>query len=194
MTLQQLIETYGYLAVFVGALLEGETVLMLAGFAAQRGYLELPWVITVALIGGFLGDQFYFFLGRRYGKRITARYPVVHERAAKVHEWLHRYHAPLIVGIRFMYGFRIIGPIVLGMGHVPALKFMALNFIGACLWAVLIAGAGYLFSEALDTLPANGRRYEYWGFAAIVLIGLGVWALHRYRARYRNPLPGLKQD
>src|SRR5712671_1110754 len=101
MTLPLLIQTYGYAAVFVGAFLEGETVLVLAGFAAERGYLELPWVMVVALLGGFLGDQFYFFSGRCYGNRIIARYPVMQRRAAKMDAWLHRFHAPLIIGIRF---------------------------------------------------------------------------------------------
>ena len=36
--LQSLIEDYGYLAVFIGAFLEGETILVMAGFAAYQGY------------------------------------------------------------------------------------------------------------------------------------------------------------
>lgn len=183
MTLQALIATYGYFAVFAGAFLEGETVLLLAGFAADRGYLELPWVMVVALFGGFLGDQLYFFLGRHYGFRILSRYPSMVSRAATVDQWLHRFHAPLIVGIRFMYGFRIVGPIILGIGRVSAVKFIALNFIGACIWAVLVTGIGYVFSEALVAMLADAKRYELVGAAAIVLLSLGAWMIHRYRRR-----------
>lgn len=183
MTLPLLIESYGYAAVFIGAFLEGETVLVLAGFAAERGYLLLPWAMLVAAIGGFLGDQLYFFLGRRYGSRLAARYPTVQRRAATVDGWLHRYHAPLIIGIRFMYGFRIVGPIAFGMGRVPALTFMLFNFIGACLWAVLVTGIGYLFSGAMAAMLTDSKRYEHWGLAIIVLIALSVWALYRYRGR-----------
>ena len=183
MTLKLLIETYGYWAILVGAFLEGETVLVLGGFAAERGYLELPWVMAVALAGGFSGDQLYFFLGRRYGNKLLTRFPSLQPRAARVDEWLHRFHAPLIVGIRFMYGFRIIGPVILGMGRVSAVKFFILNFIGACIWAVLVTGVGYVFSEALDVMLADARSYEHVGFVAIVLIGLAVWGLHRFRAR-----------
>jgi len=63
-SLSGLIADYGYVALFAGTLLEGETVLILAGFAAHQGYLQLHWVIGIALLGGFLGDQFYFWLGR----------------------------------------------------------------------------------------------------------------------------------
>ena len=51
MTLQSLIENYGYLAILIGTFLEGETIVILAGFAAQLGYLELPWVIVTAIAG-----------------------------------------------------------------------------------------------------------------------------------------------
>src|SRR3954468_16604436 len=48
-----LVDTYGYWAVFVGAFLEGETILALAGLAAYRGYLDFRWVVMVAMFAGF---------------------------------------------------------------------------------------------------------------------------------------------
>ena len=51
MLLEELITTYGYAAVGIGSFLEGETVLVLGGLAAHRGYLELPWVIVYAFLG-----------------------------------------------------------------------------------------------------------------------------------------------
>ena len=70
MNLPELIETYGYWVVFGGTLLEGESVLLLAGFAAHRGLLELHTVIGVAIFGSFLGDQLLFFLGRYQGAKL----------------------------------------------------------------------------------------------------------------------------
>ena len=52
MELASLIQTYGYGIVLIGTVLEGETVLTLAGFAAHRGYLQLPLVIVTAAVGG----------------------------------------------------------------------------------------------------------------------------------------------
>ena len=66
--LESLIDTYGYIAIFIGTLLEGETVLVLGGFAAFRGYLSLPYVILTAFIGSMLGDQFFFYLGRTHAQ------------------------------------------------------------------------------------------------------------------------------
>ena len=98
MNLQSLVESYGYAAVFVGSLLEGETVVIMGGLAAHAGYLELPWVIAVAFSGGFLGDQIYFYLGRWHGDKVLARFPTLGAKRARVQDMLRSYDAALIVG------------------------------------------------------------------------------------------------
>jgi len=170
--LPALVDSYGYLAVAIGAFLEGETVLALAGLAAHRGYLELSTVIAIAAVAGFAGDQLYFFLGRRHGARLLARFPDAAERAARFDALLARWHAPLIIAIRFMYGFRIAGPILLGMGRCSSLKFVLYNAIGAALWAPLVAGVGYAFGHAMEAALRNLKEVELWG--VIVLFGAAV--------------------
>ena len=59
-----MIEHYGYLAVFIGTVLEGETVLVMAGYAAHRGYLDLGLVMAVATFGGLHRRSVLLRLGR----------------------------------------------------------------------------------------------------------------------------------
>ena len=184
-----LIDTYGYFAVAIGAFLEGETILALAGLAAFRGYLDLMLVIGVAMICGFAGDQFYFWLGRKKGQQILERFPDAADRARRFDALLARWHAPLIVGIRFMYCFRIVGPVLVGMGRVPAWKFMVCNFIGAAIWAPLIAGLGYAFGSALEAVLDDLHNAELWAFAAVVVIGVGSVAVHHWRNGSRRQKP-----
>ena len=178
-----LIDSYGYIAVFAGAFLEGETVLALAGLAASRGYLDFYTVVVVALIAGFAGDQLYFFLGRRNGSRILARFPDAQARAHRFDALLARWHAPLIVAIRFMYGFRIVGPILLGMGRVPAWKFMVFNFLGAVIWAPVIAGIGYAFGNILKSVLEDLKSYEIWFFTGVIAAGILGAVFHHMRSR-----------
>ena len=194
MDLPGLIDSYGYLTVFVGAFLEGETILALAGLAAYRGYLDLWVVIAVALFAGFTGDQFYFFLGRYNGPRILARFPHARDRAHRFDAMLARWHAPLIVGIRFMYGFRIVGPMLLGMGRVPAWKFMLFNFIGAALWAPLIAGIGYFFGTVIKATLGHVKRYELWLGATILVIGICIALYHHFRQRKLDAAQRLAEE
>jgi membrane protein DedA with SNARE-associated domain len=192
--LPALIDTYGYFAVAIGAFLEGETVLALAGLAAHRGYLDLPLVIIVAAIAGFAGDQLYFYLGRHQGARILARYPDARHRADKFDAMLARWHAPLIIGIRFMYGFRIVGPVLLGMGRVSHTTFALYNALGALLWAPLIAGLGFLFGEAIETVLHDVKDVEIWGLGVLALVGAGVFAFHKiHERRLRGQTPNITQ-
>ena len=185
-TLPGLISDYGYFAVFVGTLLEGEAILMLAAYAAHQDYLSLPLVIVVAFFGATLGDQFFFLLGRRYGTRLLERFPTLRERAARVDRLLLRYHGGVIIGIRFAYGLRIAGPITIGMSTLPASRFFFFNAVGALIWAPLIAGVGYLFGHTMDWLLVDFKRFEAIGFVALIGI-LAVVAVigHLYKRRRR---------
>jgi membrane protein DedA with SNARE-associated domain len=181
MTLHHLLANYGYLAVLAGTLLEGETILVLAGFAAHQGHLSLPWVIAVAFFGGALGDQIFFFIGWRYGDALLRRMPRMAANAERINRLLMQHHAWLIIGVRFMYGVRIAGPIVIGMSDVSARRFLFFNLIGAALWAVMVAGVGYLFGHTLKWLLDDLERYERIGLLVIVTVACLVALAHRWR-------------
>ncbi|MCX5908799.1 MAG: VTT domain-containing protein, partial [Deltaproteobacteria bacterium] len=102
MTFEYYIAHYGYWAILAGTFLEGETILILGGFAAHRGYLELPWVILCAFIGTLGGDQLFFFLGRKYGPKILARRPSWQSRVDQVHRLSERFRHWLILLFRFI--------------------------------------------------------------------------------------------
>ena len=118
MSMVELIQGYGYWAVAAGAFLEGETMLLVAGAAASRGHLWLPAVVGVAALASFGGDQLWFYLGRRYGNQLLARYPSLVARTAHARALLERHHLALILSIRFLYGLRIAGPVAIGMSEV----------------------------------------------------------------------------
>jgi hypothetical protein len=81
----------GYFALLVATFLEVETILILAGFAAHLGYLSLPWVNLVALIGTLSGDQLFFYLGRRNSQFILDRHPVWQGRLDRVQRLFELY-------------------------------------------------------------------------------------------------------
>ena len=116
--------SYGYLAVFVGTLLEGESILLAAGFAAHRGLLDLPVVIVVAVLGATLGDQLAFLLGRWKGRALIARFPSLAKQQPRVHDLLERHATLFILTLRFLYGLRIAGPMLLGTSRVAILSLI----------------------------------------------------------------------
>ena len=179
MTLTALIASYGYYVLFAGTFLEGETVLIAAGFAAHRGILSLFWVITIAFIASTLGDQLAFLLGRWHGKQLLQRFPVLRRKASIVQTLLDRYHVPLILGVRFFYGLRIAGPFVIGTSSIPHMVFASLNMAGALVWATVVATAGYYFGMALEMWIGNLKQFEETVLVIILVVGAFIWLWKR---------------
>ncbi len=188
MTLELLIENYGYLAILILTFFEGETIVILAGVAAHLGLLELQWVMLSALAGSFGGDQLWFFVGRRWGPQIIARRPSWQEGADKVYKHLHRHQYWLILTFRFYYGFRNVTPFVLGSSGIPWLRFFTLNLIGAIVWAFTFAYAGYLFGEAFKLFIDDYHSYALYVLGGLVLLGFALWLITLIRHR-RRPRP-----
>jgi len=176
-----LIESYGYWAVAAGCLLEGETVLALAGFAAHRGYLGLPEVIAVAALAAFAGDEFFFWLGRSHGDAVLRRWPWISARAARVHALIERHHGWLIIGTRFAYGLRIAGPILIGSARLSAWRFVVFNAIGAALWATIVAVLGWSFGQLVEVVLGDLRHIEHWLVLVLAGVGAAVWWWRRRR-------------
>ena len=187
-----LLQTHAYWVLALGCLVEGETLLVLAGFAAHRGLLDPIAVVSIAAVAGFAGDQAYFWLGRRHGARIGARWPLIAEQSARVNELIARWHESLIIGVRFAYGLRIAGPVLIGMSPVSAWRFALFNALGAVLWALAIAALGWLFGAAAEAWLGEIRHLE-----GRLMIGLAValaivWWIRHARQRRRGESSGNK--
>ncbi len=181
MPLEALISTYGYVAIAVGTFFEGETILVLAGFAAHRGYLDLPWVILSAFLGTLCGDQLYFYLGRVKGTQFVEKRPHWRSKSQRVFSLLHKHEKLLVLGFRFLYGFRTVTPFMLGASGLSPVRFLVLNAIGALLWAISIGVSGYLFGSGLELLIGDIKRYEVIVFVGLAIAGAVAWSIYTFR-------------
>ena len=172
MDLQQLVIDYGYLALFIGTFLEGETILVIAGFLAHIGYLELHWVILAAFLGTFAGDQTFFYLGRFKGIAFLEKRPLWHSKTDKVFDLLHRHQIKVVLGFRFLYGVRNVTPFVIGASRMHPGKFFLLNFLGALIWAIAVGYLGYQFGEIAHAVLGEIKQYEMHFLVGLIVIGL----------------------
>lgn len=186
MPLEELISNYGYWAIGVGTFLEGQAILVLGGYSAHRGFLELPWVIVCAFLGSFFGNQLYFHIGRKNGENFLAKRPAWKAKSTKVLALAEKYETGLILGFSFMYGLRTVTPFLLGATGVSPTRFFLLSMVGTLVWAVVVGSLGYSFGYALEAMLGNIKRYELLVFGVLAGIGLTFWLGRSIAARARK--------
>jgi len=192
-----LIERHGdlfYLITFLWTALEGETFVIFAGLAAQKGMLNF-WVLFLsAWLGTFCGDQIFFITGRKFGVHILDHLPKLKPSVARSLGWLERHAVAFILAYRFMYGIRNISGVAIGMSHLPWRKFIVWNAVAGFIWAGAFAGFGYLFGDVIGHWHHKKQVVEdsvreimltmLGLFLLIVLFRLSIiWFQKRKRAR-----------
>ncbi|EAX1175018.1 DedA family protein [Salmonella enterica] len=189
MDINTLITHYGYAALVIGSMAEGETVTLLGGVAAHQGLLKFPLVAAAVALGGMMGDQLLYLLGRCYGGKILRRFPRYHTKIRRAQKMIQRHPYLFVIGTRFMYGFRVVGPLLIGASRLPPKIFLPLNIVGALIWALLFTTLGYLGGEViapwLHDLDQH-LRHGVWLILAIVLVvGVRWWLKRRGKAEAR---------
>lgn len=184
MNLETLIANYGYLAVLAGTFFEGESIMILGGFFAFRGYLELPWVFLYGFMGTYISESVFYYLGKTKGAQMLKRRRKWQQKSRRIIEILHRHKYLLIIGHRFVYGMRSITPFVVGVSGIPALTFAVLNMVGSAIWTLALGTAGYFFGRTLTAYIAKAEAYEHWVLLAIFCIIFIIWSVSYYLGRY----------
>lgn len=180
--LQQFLQDFGYFALFLGTFFEGETILVLAGFLAFRGYMQLEYVVAVAFFGSYAGDQLWYFLGRRHGRKLLARKPSWQKMGDRALEHVRKHPDLWVLSFRFVYGLRTVMPVAIGLSGYPPARYLLLNGIGAIVWATVLGSAAFYFGSVLEGVLGNIKKYELMVLGGLVVIGLLFWLRRRFKA------------
>jgi len=180
--LKEYLELHGYWVLFVGTFLEGEAILLMAGFLAFQGYLDIVVVILTSWVGSFLGDQCYFYIGRYRGRALLKRFHSIARKFRAALKLIEKYGNFVAFISRYTYGFRIVLPIILGITKLPPRTFLWINLASALSWAVVFSLGGYLFGKSASLLLTDVSRYEH--YIVLILFGfiMTAWCVHIYHA------------
>jgi membrane protein DedA with SNARE-associated domain len=185
------IQTYGYWAVLLGALLEGETVLIIAGYSVSRGYLNFFPVVLLAAAGGIVGDFIYFSIGRRYGPGIIRRFPALRRVRSRAILIMRRWGRFTAFMTRFAYGLRVVLPMTMGASKMRPSVFLLFNAAGAFTFALFYVSLGFVFGEVMEEMLGRVRPYERWILLGVVATGALAWGIRKwllYRASEADTL------
>ncbi|NPA87898.1 DedA family protein [Caminibacter pacificus] len=174
-----LLKEYGYIILFIWSIMEGETGLVMAGILSHTGDMNLWVAIVVAALGGFIGDQIYYYLGR-FNKNWVLKELNAHRRKfAKARLLLRKYGGWVIFIQRFIYGMRTIIPMTIGvLGYDPK-KYAIINFISAFVWASVTIIPSYIFGEQLLEFLKWLKQHWYFGIMFLAVVWGILWYINK---------------
>jgi membrane protein DedA with SNARE-associated domain len=171
-------------AVLVGMVFPGEVALLVAGFAAHQGWLDLRLMIVVAVGAATLGDSVGYEVGRRLGPRLRASRlgtRIGEDKWRRADDFLHRHGGKAVLLGRFTAILRALTPGIAGAARMPYLRtFLPWNVAGAVLWGAGSVLLGYAFSASLATVD---HVLVYLPVAVIVVAAVAYLLVRRTRAR-----------
>ena len=170
--MEDFLHQYGYLALMLGTFLEGETAIMVASSLVSSGIFNGPYTVIFAFFGSFTGDLICFTIGRLNGKYFVDRRPAMKARLIPVQYFFETHRVPVLLTYRFLYGFRTIIPLMIGMSKIRTLTFLGNCVVAGLVWATTVSlvgyGAGMLFELTPRSFEENAL-YIILGFAAFGL-------------------------
>ena len=173
--LEELLQTCGYLAAYLGTLIEGELLLLTTALTAKMGYMNFYGAMGMAFLGAYTRDWLTFLLARKSGQAIIDKKPSLKKKLAKVSGLMEKHPTLILIAYRQLYGFVTIIVLMAGISGVSMKKFGILSAISNALWVTIIGGLGYFCAEVMiRNLELVGSYKEYIiGFLGIA--GLLYW-------------------
>jgi membrane protein DedA with SNARE-associated domain len=143
--------------------------------------MDINLVVVVAFCGSYAGDQLWYFLGRKHGRKLLARKPRWQLMGDRALEHIRRHPDIWVLSFRFVYGLRTVMPVAIGLSGYPPGRYLLLNGIGAAIWATALAAAAYHFGAVLEGMLGSIKKYELWVLGALLVLGLGLWLRRRIK-------------
>ncbi|MBA2502639.1 MAG: DedA family protein [Pyrinomonadaceae bacterium] len=178
----ELVGHYGLYAVFFLALIEGDITLLLAGVLAHSAFFgewSFPKVLAAGTLGGFVGDQIAYWMGRACGTRVS-EYRFYRHVRTRVERLTENFGALSIFLSKYIYGLRTASCVFYGVGRMSYRKFVPLSLASCFVWVFVLSGAGYFFSGAVMNLIGDFHQLGIY-LLVIVIVGVaGFYLAERY--------------
>ena len=196
----QFLQNHGYLTVFFGLLLEylglpipGELILLFFGALVYWGKLQLSVVLVTGLAAVLLGDHFWYFAGRRGGKKWLRWFCRATLGSAqcmsRTEYFFQRYGTASLLFAKFVPGFRTFAMPMAGMTGVPYRRFLVFDLMGSLFWLAGTVSLGMLMATQLRGTVARIQRLGGALTLILILVALIVLILRlRKRLKYGQPM------
>ena len=135
--------------------LPGDSLLFAAGALAATGVLDIYIVSILLIVAAIAGDAVNYSIGRYVGPKVFSAHDyqgffhklLNRDHLDKAHAFFEKHGGLAVVSGRFVPIVRTFVPFVAGAASMTASTFVTYNVVGAIIWVVVCAGAGYAFGN-----------------------------------------------
>ena len=184
-----------YLSILLIAYLEniippipGDLVVVLGGYLAGIGKLNIWTVILLAAIGGTLGFMTMYALGYRLGTALLDPHRfkwLPKEKIQKALTYIRRWGYAVVAVNRFLSGLRSVISISVGIAHLHPGKVFLWSAFSATVWVTLLAWAGYLVGDNWQIVAHYLNMYGRVITLLLALI-LAFWIVSHWLKRKKD--------
>ena len=176
-------------AFFVGLVAPGEFSVVLGGFIAAQGVVDVWLLAGIVFLCAAAGDTTSYFLGRKLGRGFLLRrggdFGITRERLDRVERFFANHGAKTIIVGRFLGLVRALAPFVAGASRVPARRFLPIDYVAAALWAATFVTLGYVFWQSFDTVISVAKNSAF-ALGALIVVAAAALAGYRWLERPGN--------
>jgi membrane protein DedA with SNARE-associated domain len=186
---------HGYAVLFYWVLLEQAALplpsvplLVACGALIASGQMHPALVLLYGLAACLVGDNIWFFLGRRYGSRVLrllCKMALEPDSCVRQTENAFvRYGVRSLLVSKFIPGLNAVAAPLAGSSGVPRWRFLEFDTLGAAIWISTYVGLGYLFSSEVERGLAYATRAGSWLGVAVAAL-LAGWISFKFLQRRR---------
>jgi membrane protein DedA with SNARE-associated domain len=188
------VRQYGVVAVGIiitlesfGAPLPGESLLIFGSVMAEHGNMSFPLLLLFAWIGGVIGDNIGYFIGKRLGRVMLLRYGekigFTPKRLNQVEAVFARYGTFTVAFARFFNVLRQLNGVIAGTLRMDWWRFLLFNALGCALWVLTWGLTGFYLGEHVSNITKFARSFGLLGaiIVAVLVTGAIIYAFRRER-------------
>jgi len=162
-----------------------EIVIPPAAYLAASGSMKLSLVILSGTVGSLLGSVCNYLLALYLGRPFLEKYGkyllVSNASLAKSDDFFNRYgHISTFVG-RLLPVIRQYISLPAGLARMNFPLFCAATSLGAGIWVVVLACAGYWFGKNEALMLDNLRNGSFLMTAAAIILAIVYWRIKKRR-------------
>ena len=174
---------FGEAAFFFGFVVPGETAVLLGGFLANQGHLDIVTLIGIVVISAILGDTVGYEVGKRLGPRLL-RVGIFRKHQSRLdgaQDMLRRRGGPAVFLGRWTAFLRAVMPGLAGLSRMRYRVFLFWNALGGIAWGITFSLVGYFAGASYEKVASTIGKGAAVVLAVAVISGLVVWRVRRRR-------------